>query len=116
MRLCSGLAIAEGRSRASRRFSGVFQFRLRGLFAVMTLAAVAASVFHGFDEQAKKEHLAAATLADAGGYILFDTDQHWSNKTPRPPPPRWAEKLLGPEQFRRVVTADLCCVDLTKER
>ena len=86
-----------------------FQYRLRSLFLLTFLVAIACSWLAVRMEPARKQREAVEAIEKAGGYIRYDYQQfpgiHFS--TPKQPSgPVWLRKLTGPDFFDKVVDVD----------
>lgn len=92
------------------------QFSIRDFLVAMTIAALILQAIKRHRKTVHSEQESAALLTEAGGRIVFDTDQDWKNPRPKCFPSQRIQEIAGKQHFQYVVSADLCGVDLTQER
>ena len=81
-----------------------YQFTLRTLLIVMTLASVGLSWFAVKLQQARRQRAAVEAIEKAGGWVEYDYELRTRPPSDADPPgPAWLRNLLGIDFFATVV-------------
>jgi len=104
------MSVAEPQAAARKPKRRWLRYGLRTLLVVLTLTAIALSVFFG---RVHRQRMAVAALRDLGCEVFYDyydegpwPDVYWKKqREPRGPP--WLRSLLGADGLDRAVTVRL---------
>jgi hypothetical protein len=92
------------------------QFGIRDLLITMTISAVLVQALKQHQRRVQIEQETAAILREAGGSIVFDTEQDWRNPQFKGSVSGQFQEFVGKQHFQSIVVVDLCGVQMTPER
>jgi hypothetical protein len=95
---------AAGRAKHKLRW---YQYSLRTLLLVMTLACVGMSWVAVKMKQARDQHAAVEAIKKLGGVVFYDYEADRNDPSPQPPGPTWLRRALGDDAFVNVTVVYL---------
>ena len=84
-----------------------YQYSLRSLLIVVTLACLGMSWVATKMKQAREQKAAVEAILKVSGRITYDYQKDQFDTTSQPPEPAWIRKLLGNDLFVNVTKVDL---------